>query len=54
MTVNTLETIKKLDVVGKTRKEAIDIIKKQFTDVGIANFISNNLVYTDADDHQTV
>jgi len=54
MTLNTLETIKKLDVVGKTRNQAMDIIKEKFTDKGIANFISNNLVYTAADDHQTV
>ena len=54
LTMNSLEQIKKLDVEGKTRKEAVDLIKTQFKDVGIANFISNNLVYTDADNHQTV
>ena len=32
----------------------MDIIKKEFNDAGIANFIANNLVYSEADDHQTV
>jgi len=38
-------------VVGKPRKEAIDIIKGAFADEGIANFIANNLVYSDEDNH---
>ena len=46
-----LEQVRALDVVGKTRKEAVEIIKSKFADVGIANFISNNLVYSEADDH---
>ena len=54
LTVNSLDQIKKLPVEGQTRKAALDIIKAEFKDEGIANFIANNLVYTDADDHQTV
>ena len=30
------------------------MINASFADKGIANFVSNNLVYTDADNHQTV
>ena len=54
MTVNSLKQIKALPVVGKTRKEAMTIITNEFKDAGIANFIANNLVYSEADDHQTV
>ena len=54
LTVASLEQIKRLPVVGKTRKEAMDIIQGEFKDPGIANFIANNLVYTDADQHSTV
>ena len=32
----------------------MDMILAEFTDAGIANFIANNLVYSEADDHQTV
>ena len=32
----------------------METIKGTFKDEGIANFIANNLVYSEADDHQTV
>ena len=54
LTLASLEQIKRLPVVGRTRKEALDLIKAEFKDEGIANFIANNLVYSDADNHQTV
>jgi len=51
LTVNTLDLIKGIPVAGKTRKGALDLIKAEFKDEGIANFIANNLVYSEADDH---
>ena len=53
-TLKTLETITSLDVEGKTRKSAIEIIGKKFTDKGIANMISNNLAYSNENEHKTV
>ena len=46
--------IRSLDVEGKTKKGALDVIEKAFTDKGLANMISNNLAYTEEDNHQTV
>jgi len=50
-TLQTIQAIKSLDVVGKTRKSAIETIGKKFADRGIANMISNNLSYTDSSEH---
>ena len=50
-TLASIKQIQNLPVVGKTRKEATDIIKAAYPDPGIANFIVNNLVYTEADNH---
>ena len=46
--------IKNLDLVGKTRKSAMDVIQKEFTDPGIANFIASNLVYDEESDRKYV
>ena len=51
MTRKTLETIRELDIEGKSKKGALEVIASKFTDRGIANMISNNLAYTDADNH---
>lgn len=51
MTRQTLETIRGLDIEGKSKKGALDVIAAKFTDRGIANMISNNLAYTDQDNH---
>lgn len=54
MTKATIQMIKDLDVEGKTKKAALDVIHQKFPDRGIANMISNNLAYTAESDHQTV
>jgi len=46
--------IKSLDVEGKTRKAAIEIIQSNFKDIGISNFIGSNLVYDEATNNKTV
>jgi esterase len=53
-TMEHFRTIKNLKVEGKTRKTAIDIIQKQFSDIGIANFIAGNLVYDESSGNKTV
>ena len=53
-TRKSIEMIRALDVEGKTKQGALDVIEKAFTDKGIANMISNNLAYTEDDNHQTV
>lgn len=54
LTRNTIETIRGLNVEGKSKKGALEVIAQKFTDRGIANLISNNLAYTEDDNHQTV
>ena len=46
--------IKDLRIEGLARKAAIDLINSKFSDKGIANFVANNLAYTEEDDHKTV
>jgi esterase len=52
--LQSLVQIKSIDIEGKTRKAAIDLINSKYADKGIANLITNNLAYSDANDHQTV
>ena len=49
-----MKQIKAIDIEGKTRKAAIDLINSKYNDKGIANLITNNLAYSDSSDHQTV
>jgi len=37
-----------------TRKGAIDLINEKYKDKGMANLITNNLAYSEEDDHKTV
>lgn len=53
-TINHLNQIKSLDIHGKSRKGAIEVVEKEFTDKGIANFITTNLVYDEATNNKTV
>lgn len=54
LTRQSIQTIRSLDVEGKSKKAAVDIISQKFQDRGVANMISNNLAYTDVDNHQKV
>ena len=54
LTLDNLKSIRALDVVGKSRKAAIDVIQKSYPDQGIVNLISNNLIYTEESDYKTV
>jgi len=49
-----LNQIKGLDIAGKSRKGAMEVVEKEFTDKGIANFITTNLVYDEATNNKTV
>lgn len=53
-TLASIQQIRAIDIEGKSRKAAIDLINSKYTDKGVANLITNNLAYTDANDHQTV
>lgn len=39
---------------GKSKKAALEVVQAKFSDKGIANMISNNLAYTEDDNHSTV
>ena len=54
LTLDSLKSIKDLNVAGKTKKAALDEIKANYPDQGIVNLISNNLIYTEASDYKTV
>ena len=54
LTRQSIEAIKALDVEGKSKKAALDVIQQKFQDRGVANMISNNLAYTEEDNHQKV
>lgn len=43
-----------LDIEGKGKKSALEVIEATFKAKGIANIISNNLAYTEDDNHSTV
>lgn len=53
-TINSITKIKNLNIEGKTRKTALDVIQKEFSDPGIANFIASNLVYDEDSDNKYV
>ena len=53
-TIDHLTQIRNLNITGKTRKAAIDVIKESFPDVGIANFIASNVVYDELTNSKTV
>ena len=50
-TLMSLKQIKAIEIEGKTRKEAIDLINSKYTDKSIANLITNNLAYSNDSDH---
>jgi esterase len=50
----SVKQIQSIDIVGKTRKAAIDIINSKYSDKGIAALITNNLAYSDEQNHSTV
>jgi pimeloyl-ACP methyl ester carboxylesterase len=54
MTLSTIQSIRALDVEGKSKKAALEVVQSKFQDKGIANMISNNLAYTEDDNHATV
>ena len=45
-----IDKILTLDISGGTRKGAMDKVEKLFPDRGIANFITNNLIYEGEDE----
>ena len=51
--IKSLETLLSLDIEGKTRKTVIDMLNEKFTDKGIANLVSMNIIY-DGDQSNTV
>jgi hypothetical protein len=51
-TLASLTQIRSIDIEGKTKKAAMDLISSKYSDKGIANMIANNLAYND--DYQTV
>ena len=44
-TERTIDQIASINIQGSTRKSAMDQVEKLFPDRGIANFITNNLIY---------
>ena len=53
-TLKQIEDIRQLNIQGKTRKNAIEIIQKNFKDIGIANLVASNLVYDPETENKTV
>ena len=53
-TIASVQTIKGLNIEGKTRKTALEVIQGSFKDPGIANFIASNLVYDEASERKFV
>lgn len=51
-TLASLTQIRDINIEGKTKKAAMDLIASKYSDKGIANLITNNLAYND--DYQTV
>lgn len=45
--IASVKQIKEIDIVGKTRKAAIDLINSKYADKGVAALITNNLAYSD-------
>ena len=50
----SVKQIREIDIVGKTRKAAIDLINSKYADRGVAALITNNLAYSDEQNHSTV
>ncbi|CDW84368.1 alpha beta hydrolase [Stylonychia lemnae] len=53
-TIESIQKIKNLNIEGKTRKTAMDVIQQSFKDPGIANFVASNLVYDESNDRKFV
>lgn len=53
-TYEGLQKIKNLNIEGKTRKTAMDVIQQSFKDPGIANFVASNLVYDETNERKFV
>ena len=53
-TIDNVQKIKNLNIEGKTRKTALDLIQHAFKDPGIANFVATNLVYDESTDRKFV
>ena len=53
-TIESIQKIKQLNIEGKTRKTAMDVIQQSFKDPGIANFVASNLVYDEANESKFV
>ncbi len=53
-TKDIIERIMSINIDGKGKKSALAEIESKFPDKGIANMISNNLAYTEEDNHSTV
>jgi hypothetical protein len=43
-----------INLKGMTRKSAIDAVGALFSDPGVANFVTNNIVYEGEDEEQRV
>lgn len=50
-TLASIQQIRAIDIEGKSRKAAIDLINSKFSDKGVANLITNNLAYSGDNDH---
>jgi esterase len=50
-TLASIQQIRAIDIEGKSRKAAIDLINSKFSDKGVANLITNNLAYSVDNDH---
>eukprot|EP00347_Sterkiella_histriomuscorum_P021002 403335639 len=53
-TIESIQKIKALNIEGKTRKTAMDVIQQTFKDPGIANFVASNLVYDESNERKFV
>ena len=51
--IKSLDELLSLDIEGKTRKTVIDLLNEKYTDKGIANIVSMNIIY-DGDQSNTV
>lgn len=49
-----IKSIKETKIEGLTRKAAIDKVKKEFSQTGMANLITGNIVYEPESDNKTV
>lgn len=49
-TMGVIDQLLSINLKGMTRKSAIDAVGQMFSDPGIANFVTNNIVYEGEDD----